>query len=61
MLEHMYTLFYLVMLTKNREIAIKRINSDRFYSVKERIKQNKSVELCALFAEVTHGAPQQFH
>jgi ribose-phosphate pyrophosphokinase len=46
--------FYLVMLTKNREIAIKRINSDRFYSVKERIKQNKSVELCTSFAEVMH-------
>jgi phosphoribosylpyrophosphate synthetase len=44
--------FYLVMLTKNREIAIKRINSDRFYSVKERIKQNKSVELCTSFAKL---------
>jgi phosphoribosylpyrophosphate synthetase len=37
--------FYQEMLTKNREISIIRINSYRFYS-KERIKQNKSVELC---------------
>ena len=41
---------------------LSRIDCYRFYSVKERIKKNKSGELCATFCRSNaHGTPQQFH
>ncbi len=60
---HLHTPYFIGgSLRENREFEIGRINRDRFHSVEERIKKNKSGELCTSFCRSNaHGTPQQFH
>jgi phosphoribosylpyrophosphate synthetase len=53
--------FYLVMLTKNREIAINELIVTDSIPLKKESNKIRVLSCAPLLRSYAHGAPQQFH